>query len=120
MKLLLTITLIVVICHNTLGQNIIDTANINLIQPYTYAYITIEGKLFGKKLKVDVDFGETPEQLNAGKEFSNNLTNKKSYAAILNHMAENEFELVESRDYNYVLQGSSGIYGVIFIMRKKR
>ena len=36
---------------------------------YSYAYILVEGKLFSKKLKVSVDFGDTPEQLKAGKEF---------------------------------------------------
>jgi hypothetical protein len=88
-------------------------------QKYSYAYILIEGKPFSKKLKVSVDFGDTPEQMRAGKEYSDKLTNKKSYAAILNHMVESEFELVETLDYADTFQGSGGTSGIVFIMRKK-
>jgi hypothetical protein len=56
----------------------------------------------------------------AGKEYSEILTNKKSYAAVLNHMADNEYELVESRDNNFSIQGTGGTYGIILIMRKKK
>ena len=55
-----------------------------------------------------------------GKEYSEILTNKKSYAAVLNFLAENEYELVESRDNNYSFQDSGGTSGIILIMRKKR
>ena len=89
-------------------------------QTYAYAYISIEGRLFSKKLKVTVDFGDTPEQIKAGVEFSEILSNKKSYAAVLNYMVENEFELVETLEYNYSSQGSGGTYGIVFIMRKKK
>ena len=85
---------------------------------YTYAYILIEGKLFSKKLKVSVDFGDTPEQLNAGKEYSEKLTGKKSFAAVLNHMVESRFELVETLDYSDTYSGSGGTSGIVFIMRK--
>lgn len=119
MKLLLTITSILTFLHPTFGQDFKDTAYKNQTQTYTYAYITIKGKGFGKKLKVDVDLGDTPEQVAAGEEYSEILTNKKSYAAVLNHMADNQYELVESRDYNFSYQGTGGTYGIIFIMRKK-
>lgn len=86
---------------------------------YTYAYILVEGKLFSKKLKVSVDFGDSPEQLKAGKEYSETLTNKKSYAAVLNYMVKNKFELVETLDYTDTYSGSGGTSGIVFIMRKK-
>ncbi len=119
MRLLLTLTFIVVVFHTATGQSIKDTAYQKQSENYTYAYITIEGKGFGKKLKVDVDLGDTPEQVTAGKEYSEILTNKKSYAAVLNHMADKQYELVESRDYSFSYQGTGGTYGIIFIMKKK-
>ena len=86
---------------------------------YSYAYILVEGKLFSKKLKVSVDFGDTPEQLKVGKEYTETLTNRKSYAAILNYMVENQFELVETLDYTSNYSGSGGTSGIVFIMRRK-
>ena len=89
-------------------------------QNYSYAYISINGKLFSKKLKVAVDFGDTSEQIAEGKKYSELLTNKKSYAAVLNYMVENQFELVETVDYTSIYQGSGGTSGIVFIMRKKK
>lgn len=86
---------------------------------HSYAYVSVEGKSFSKKLKVKVDFGDTPEQIKSGEEYSQILTNKKSYAAILNYMVENKFELVETLDYTENFQGSGGTSGIVFIMRKK-
>lgn len=93
--------------------------NQNDFKKYTYAYIVIKGKFLSKKLKVNVDFGETEEQIKAGKEYSDFLTNKTSYAAILNHMVENNFELVETLDYTAVTAGEGGTTGIVFIMKKK-
>jgi len=90
------------------------------VQQYSYAYIAVYGKLFSKKLKVEVDFGDTPEQIKAGKEYSEILTNKKSYAAVLNYIVENQFDLVETLDYSETYQGTGGTYGIVFIMRKKK
>ncbi len=87
---------------------------------YSYAYISVKGKLFSKKLKVTVDFGDTPEQLKKGEEFSEILTNKKSYAAILNYLVDKKFELVETLDFIETYQGSGGTSGIVFIMRKKK
>jgi len=84
----------------------------------TYAYILVEGKIFSKKLKVDVDFGDSPEQIRAGKEYSEKLTNKKSYAAILNYMVKSGFELVQTLDYTDSYAGSGGTSGIVFIMKK--
>ena len=89
-------------------------------QPYSYAYISVYGKLFTKKLKVVVDFGDTPQQLQAGQEYSELLTNKKSYAAVLNYMVENQFELVETLDYTETFDGSGGTSGIVFLMRKMK
>jgi hypothetical protein len=93
-------------------------------QAFSYAYISVEGKLFSKKLKVEVDFGDTPEQIKAGQEYTELLTNKKSYAAILNYMVENEFELVETLtlegNSSYQGTGSGGTSGIIFIMKKRK
>ena len=89
-------------------------------QNYSYAYISITGKLFSKKLKVEVDFGDTPEQIAEGERYSELLTNRKSYAAVLNYMVDNQFELVETLDLTSMVQGSGGTSGIVFIMRKKK
>jgi uncharacterized membrane protein len=88
-------------------------------QNYSYAYISINGKLFSKKLKVQVDFGDTPEQIAEGEKYSETLTDKKSYAAVLNYMVNHQFELVETLDYISTYQGSGGTSGIVFIMKKK-
>lgn len=91
---------------------------------FSYAYISVEGKIFSKKLKVEVDLGDKPGQIKTGLEYSEILTNKKSYAAVLNYMVENEFELVETLTLNdnssYQGTGSGGTTGIIFIMRKRK
>ena len=85
---------------------------------YSYSYVTIHGKTFSKKLSVEVDLGDTPEQIELAKNYSEILNNKKSYAAILNYMAEKKYELVESRDIVGSYQGTGGTYGISLIMRK--
>ena len=87
---------------------------------YAYAYISVKGKVFSKKLKVEVDFGDSAEQLKSGEAYSAILTNKKSYAAILNYMVESDFELVETLDYTSTYQGTGGTSGIVFIVRKKK
>ena len=122
MKLILTLAFVVTISLTAFSQNVqqIEIKDQTQDQTYSYAYISIYGKLFSKKLKVEVDFGDTPEQIKAGKEYSELLTNKKSYAAVLNYMVENQFDLVETLDYNETYQGSGGTSGVVFIMRIKK
>ncbi len=90
------------------------------IKTYTYAYIRVQGKAFSKKLKVDVDFGDTPEQLKAGEEYSEISTNKKSYAAVLNYMADKKFELVQTLEQTSSFNGSGGTSGVVFIMKREK
>jgi hypothetical protein len=87
---------------------------------HSYAYISIDGKLFSRKLKVVVDLGDTPEQIREAEEYSEKLTNIKSYAAVLNYMVEKQFELVEVLDYSQNFQGTGGTSGIVFIMRKKK
>lgn len=120
------LTLLVFLLSMTIivfGQETVETKtaieNHAQHQKYTYAYIVIKGKFLSKKLKVNVDFGETEEQIKAGKEYSDFLTNKTSYASILNHMVENNFELVETLDYTTVASGDGGTSGIVFIMKKK-
>jgi len=124
MKKLILLVCLLTITSFVFGQSVsetkLTTVNNTGTQKYTYAYIVIKGKFLSKKLKVDVDLGETEEQMKVGKEYSDFLTNKKSYAAILNHMVDNGFELVETVDYNYVYSGDGGTSGIVFIMKKKR
>lgn len=93
-------------------------SNKSIAPSYEYSYITVMGKAFSKKLNVEVDLGDTPEQIESGKYFSEILNNKKSYAAILNYMADKKYELVESRDIDYTYQGTGGNSGIILIMRR--
>lgn len=85
---------------------------------YTYAYIFILGKPF-KKLKVEVDLGDTPEQIKLASEYAEVLSSKLSYSAILNYMSENGYEFIESRSDMFSFQGTGGSNGIIFIMRKR-
>lgn len=121
MKTILTIVFIITLSVPSVSQSI-EKANVkNRTKDsiYCYAYILIEGRVFSKKLKVEVDFGDTPEQIKAGREYSERLTNKKSYAAVLNYMVEQQFELVETLDYTENAMGTGGTSGIVFIMRRK-
>ena len=125
MRIILVLAFIAIVNLKGFSQDVQKTEikNQTQLETYSYAYISIQGKAFSKKLKVEVDFGDTPEQLKAGREYSEILTNKKSYAAVLNYMAERQFELVESHDRNYVISSStlstSTPNGFIILMRKK-
>ncbi|MGC4130153.1 MAG: hypothetical protein QM564_11495 [Bergeyella sp.] len=117
MKTFLTLIMAVAMSFTAFAQDIQTNIKENL--KYSYAYISIEGKLFSKKLNVEVDFGDTEEQIKAGQEYSEKLTNKKSFAAVLNYMVENNFELVETLTKTSSYNGSGGTSGIVFIMRKK-
>ena len=121
MRIFLTLAFIIALSLSTFSQTVQRTKTEVKVQvnTYSYAYILVEGKPFSKKLKVSVDLGDTPEQLKAGKEYSEKLTNKKSYAAILNYMVENQFDLVATLDYTASYSGSGGTSGIVFIMRRK-
>ena len=83
---------------------------------YPYAYISITGKTFSDKLNVKVDLGDSSDQLIEGKRLSEFLSEKTSYASVLNYMSGLGFELVETIPVN---SGSGGTSAIIFIMRKK-
>ena len=44
---------------------------------FSYAYISVEGKIFSKKLKVEVDLGDTPEQIKTGQGIYRNSNKQK-------------------------------------------
>lgn len=119
MRIHIVLPLFLMIATNSFGQNKINYDNVSSSDVFSYAYITIEGKAFGKKLKVTVDLGDSPEQIDIAKQYADSLTNKKSYAAILNYMAMDKFELVESKDLTYSFQGTGGSFGLVLIMRKR-
>ena len=120
MKKILTLVFIATL---SLSANAQDASGIQMKhshdQIFSYAYITVQGKFLSNKLKVEVDLGELPEQIKESEDYSKILTNKKSFAAILNYMAENHYELVETLDNLYPNQGTGGIAGIVFIMKKK-
>ena len=122
MKIILTFAFITTISLRAFSQDVQETEMKNQThdQKYAYAYISIKGKLFSKKLNVEGDFGDTPEQIKAGKEYSEILSNKKSYAAVLNYMVESQFELVETLDHFSAFQGTGETEGIVFIMRKMK
>ncbi len=122
MKLVLIIFFLMAFSLTGFSQDIkkVDTETQVQNKAYSYAYILIQGKLFSKKLRVDVDFGDTPEQIEAGKEYSKKLTNKKSFASVLNYMIENQYELVQTLNYTDIYSGTGGTSGVVFIMRKNK
>jgi hypothetical protein len=120
MKFILTLLIVAATRFVGFSQDVNETNRLSQVPSYNYAYISIQGKLFSKKLKVEVDLGDNPEQIKTGSEFSKILTNKKSYAAVLNYMVENGFELVETLDFTETYSGSGGTSGIVFIMRKKK
>lgn len=84
-----------------------------------YAYIEVSKKTLSKKLKVSVDLGDSIEQQEKGQQWSAELTNKTSHAAILNYMAERNFSLVETIARPHPHDTEAGATdGIIFIMRK--
>jgi hypothetical protein len=85
-----------------------------------YVYLKVYNKFLSTKLNVDVDFGDEPDQLKKGEEFSKTLTGKKSFVAVLNYMLQQGYELVSTVEYTYTSQGSGGTVGLGYIMRKKK
>ena len=86
---------------------------------YTYAYISITGKTFSDKLNVKVDLGDSSDQLIDGERLSEFLSEKTSYASVLNYMSDIGFELVETIPVTNQNGGNGGTSAIIFIMRKK-
>jgi hypothetical protein len=120
MKIILTLLLLTTISLASFSQTVQKADSLQQKQhnKYSYAYILIKGKVFSRKLIVSVDFGDTPAQIKEGEAYSEKLTNRKSYAAILNYMVASDYELVETLDYTDQYNGAGGTSGVVFIMRK--
>ncbi|MFZ1516075.1 MAG: hypothetical protein WAT21_11785 [Saprospiraceae bacterium] len=122
MKKFLLLALITAISFTAFSQ--VNQTDKEKGQAFSYAYISVSGKLFSKKLKIIVDLGDSPEQIKLREEYSDVLTNRKSYAAILNYMVENEYELVETltleEGSSFQGTGSGGTSGVIFIMKRRK
>lgn len=95
-----------------------SSAQTEIRDTFSYAYIRVEGKFLSKKLKVKVDLGDSDEQIEEGEKLSEILTNKKSYAAILNYMSKIGYELVNTFDLTDNYNGSGGTSGIIYVMKK--
>jgi len=87
---------------------------------YEYVYVSVNGKIFSRKLNVEVDFGDKADQIKKGEVYRDSLTGKKSYIAVLNFMLKSGYELVETLEFTSTFQGTGGTSGVGIIMRKKR
>ncbi|WP_312399738.1 hypothetical protein, partial [Sphingobacterium sp.] len=107
-KLSLIIFLTICCLSSSSAQSTINSSNNEIHNSFSYAYIRVEGKFLSKKLKVKVDLGDSDEQIAEGEKLSEILTNKKSYAAILNYMSKIGFELVNTFDLTRSSDGSGG------------
>jgi hypothetical protein len=85
-----------------------------------YVYLSVNGKILSRKLNVEVDFGDKPEQVIKGNAYSDSLSGKKSYIAVLNFMLRSGYELVETMEFTSTFQGTGGTSGIGIIMRKKK
>lgn len=121
MKQYLFLFFIFFFCTATYAQQqSVKPAQKDSVIVYTYAYIRVEGKFLSKKLKVNVDVGDTDDQIEAGNRLSYLLTNKRSYGAILNYMAELGYELVNTLDLTSNYDGTGGTSGIIYVMKRVR
>ncbi|GAA4178030.1 hypothetical protein GCM10022218_27920 [Sphingobacterium ginsenosidimutans] len=117
-KLSLIILLTICCLSSSFAQSTTNSANNEIHNTFSYAYIRVEGKFLSKKLKVKVDLGDSDEQIAEGEKLSEILTNKKSYASILNYMSKIGYELVNTFDLTDNYNGSGGTSGIIYIMKK--
>lgn len=104
--------------NNSSAQVPINSQNEEVHTTFSYAYIHVEGKFWSNKLRVDVDLGDSDKQIDEGKKLSQILTNKKSYAAVLNYMSKLGYELVNTIDLTDNRDGSGGTSGIVYIMKK--
>ena len=117
-KLSLIIFFTICCISSSFAQSTTHSSNSEIHNTFSYAYIRVEGKFLSKKLKVKVDLGDSDEQIAEGEKLSEILTNKKSYASILNHMSKIGYELVNTFDLTDNYNGSGGTSGIIYIMKK--
>lgn len=89
-------------------------------QEISFALVTVHDRALTKKLNVAVDLGDTAYQKAEGERYSELLTDKKSYAAVLNYMTGEGYELVETLTKIGSVEGSGGTTGIVFLLKKKR
>ncbi len=112
--------LIVILLTVLLSSAVVKNSDCQEKSSFEYVYISVSGKIFSKKLNVEVDFGDEPEQIKKSEEYGKILTGKRSFIAVLNYMVKEGYELIETLDYNYSYQGTGGTIGVGFFMKKKK
>lgn len=83
-----------------------------------YVFITVTGKIFSKKLNVEVDFGDSPEQVKKSEEYRLALDGKKSWVAVLNYMLTKGYEMVELCELVSTYSGTGGTTGLGYFMRR--
>jgi hypothetical protein len=83
-----------------------------------YVFIMVTGKIFSKKLNVEVDFGDSPEQVKKSEEYSQALDGKKSWVAVLNYMLTKGYEMVELCELVSTYSGTGGTTGLGYFMRR--
>lgn len=118
-KLVAAVFLIICSLNISLAQIPVNSPN-QKQNTFSYAYIRVEGKFLSKKLKVNVDLGDSDSQIEDGETLSEILTNKKSYAAVLNYMSEIGYELVNTLDLTSSFNGSGGSSGIVYVMKKAK
>lgn len=119
MRRILILVFIGICCLNTVTLGNLKNSNIISFEQVSYAYIRVEGKFLSKKLKVKVDLGDTEKQIEDGERLSDILSNKKSYASVLNYMSELGYELVNTLDLTSNYNGSGGTSGIVYVMKRK-
>ncbi len=97
-----------------------DSLSIGDDHHISYACLYIGKKDLARQLNVDVDFGDTEEQLAFSRRYANALKGKTSLAAVLNFMASRKFELIDTNEEAEYLRGGRGNGKVMFIFRKKK
>lgn len=86
---------------------------------YSYIYVRVQDKLFTSKLIVNVDFGDSPKQIEEGKKLSKILNNKKSHAAIINSLSELGYELVNTVGLPGIESSTNGNFVILYLLKKE-
>lgn len=120
MKKIIFLALLATLSSTLHAQEVSSTARDTVIQTEkeTYAYITVTGKAFSSKLKINIDLGIKPEQTKLANEYLEQVKDEKSHAAVLNYMAEQGFVLIQALDYSKGYNTNGETTGIWFIMKK--
>ena len=89
---------------------------VNPLDKDHFVYIEVFKNKAGSKFDVLVDFGESPEQIEAARTYGDSLETKQSMAAILNYMSGKGYELEQA--FTAERADMALIYGRVFIFRK--